>query len=86
MDCMDTWEEKGNFLHKTFIFKDFKEALAFVNQVGEIAERLQHHPDISISNYKEVSISTTTHSENNKVTEKDYALAKEINSLEHLHK
>lgn len=78
---MNNWEEKDNFLRKTFVFENFKEALAFVNRVGEIAERLQHHPDISIKNYKQVLISTTTHNEDNKVTEKDYVLVKEINSL-----
>ena len=34
---------------RTFLFKDFKEALGFVNRVGEIAETEGHHPDIHLS-------------------------------------
>lgn len=76
---MTGWNEAENALQKTFSFSDFKEALAFVNRVGEIAERLQHHPDIRIV-YKKVSISTTTHDAGNTVTEKDEQLAEAIDS------
>ncbi len=68
------WTELDNSLQKTFQFRDFKEALMFVNKVGEIAERLQHHPDICIKDYKNVFISTTTHDNGNKVTSKDHEL------------
>ena len=48
-------------LEKDFKFKDFAEALAFVNQVGEIAEAEGHHPDIFLHNWKSVKISLMTH-------------------------
>lgn len=41
------WEVvDGHHLSKTYIFPDFKSALAFVNRVGELAEEVGHHPDI----------------------------------------
>lgn len=75
------WTEAGGALEKTFKWKDFKEALAFVNKVGEIAERLHHHPDICIKNYKNVFVSTTTHDEGANITEKDRELARAIDSI-----
>ncbi|OGY43448.1 MAG: hypothetical protein A2729_04740 [Candidatus Buchananbacteria bacterium RIFCSPHIGHO2_01_FULL_39_14] len=73
----DNWLNQNNCLTKEFIFQNFKEALAFVNQVGEIAEANNHHPDILIYGYKKVKITLTTHSEG-KVTDKDTEMAKLI--------
>lgn len=72
------WVEVNNALQKTFQFKNFREALAFVNKVGEIAEDLQHHPDICIKDYKNVFISTTTHDQGSQITAKDGELAAAI--------
>ena len=49
-------------IQKDFKFKDFKEALAFVNKVGGIAEVEGHHPDISIHGWNKVKIELSTHS------------------------
>lgn len=64
-------------IQKTFELNDFKEALAFVNTVGELAEKADHHPTITMHDYKKVTISLTTHSEG-KVTKKDHELSKQI--------
>ncbi len=48
-------------LDRDFKFKDFPEALAFVNKVGEIAEEEGHHPDILIHGWNNVKISLWTH-------------------------
>ena len=77
----NNWIEENNALEKTFEFRDFKEALAFVNRVGEIAERMQHHPDVGIKDYKKVWISTTTHDDGNTITVKDRELAEEIDKV-----
>lgn len=77
-----SWSEEYAMLTRTFSFKDFKEALAFVTSVGVIAETLQHHPDIALKNYNTVTISTTTHDQGNMVTEKDRALAVAIDALQ----
>lgn len=73
------WKEENNELHKTFHFTDFRESLAFVNRVGELAEAVNHHPDIELS-WGKVTIHLTTHSEK-AVTNKDRSLAKEIDAL-----
>lgn len=75
------WVETDNALQKTFHFKNFREALAFVNRVGEIAENLQHHPDICIQNYKNVFISTTTHDQGRTVTAKDRELVEMVDKI-----
>lgn len=73
------WQETDNKLTKRFKFKDFSEALAFVNKVGELAEAAQHHPDITFGwGYAEITL--TTHSEG-KVTAKDRDLAQRIDEL-----
>ena len=60
-------------LEKTFEFKDFVDALAFVNQVGEVAERNGHHPDIYLA-WGKVRITIWTHKVNG-LTESDFILA-----------
>lgn len=55
------WQvEDGKKIEKKFKFKDFKEAMSFVNKVAELAETEGHHPDIEIS-YNKVQIELTTH-------------------------
>ncbi len=74
------WQEKNNFLEKTFSFKTFLQAIEFVNKVAEVAEQINHHPEIYVHNYNQVRIQTTTHSEG-KVTQKDYVLTEKIDLL-----
>ncbi len=60
-----------------FKFKDFSEALAFVNKVGAMAEEAGHHPDITI-NYNRVFLSVITHDAGG-ITGKDFDLARQVN-------
>jgi len=78
--AMNSWTKNEKTLAKEFMFPDFKTALAFVNKVGALAEEHDHHPDILMHDYKYVSITLTTHGAG-AVTEKDEALAKEIDLL-----
>ena len=48
-------------LHKTFVFEDFNAALHFINGVGELAEKEQHHPDLNLHSYKKVTVTLFTH-------------------------
>lgn len=75
-----SWKEKNNAIHKTFEFEDFRKALNFVNKVGDIAERSQHHPDISIHDYNQVDITLTTH-DKGEVTDKDHLMADGIDKI-----
>ncbi|MBN3581689.1 4a-hydroxytetrahydrobiopterin dehydratase [Algoriphagus aestuarii] len=74
------WKEEDNKLKRTFKFADFQEAFAFMTRVAFLAEAAQHHPNWS-NVYNQVTIELTTHDEGNTVTEKDYSLAKAIDSL-----
>ena len=65
------WSLDGDAIRKQFTFKDFLEAIAFVNRLAPEAERADHHPDILI-NYKRVTLTYSTHSEGG-LTEKDFA-------------
>jgi 4a-hydroxytetrahydrobiopterin dehydratase len=72
------WSFSENAIHMKYTFESFMPGIAFVNRIAEAAEKAQHHPDITI-NYNVVLISLSTHSEGG-VTEKDFALAREIDS------
>jgi len=63
-------------LTKNYNFKNFNEAMEFVNGVARIAESKDHHPDILVQ-YSKVTLTFYTHTEG-KVTEKDLRLAAEI--------
>ena len=73
------WEIKDGHVFRQFKFKNFKEAIAFVNKVAEIAEDEGHHPDIII-NYNKVTIDLWTHAVNG-LSENDFILAAKINSI-----
>ena len=77
---LDGWTAENDKLKKRFSFSNFAAALAFVNKAGEIAERRDHHPDIFFGwGYAEFFI--TTHDRGG-ITQKDFALAKEIDQLQ----
>ena len=70
------WEQNSSKLVKTFQFQDFKEALKFINTVGQIAESMNHHPKI-INLYNTVSLELWTHDQN-AISELDFQLADKI--------
>ena len=74
------WKTVNNKLVKEFVFANFVEAVTFVNKIVPLAESADHHPDIFIHSYKKVRVELFTHSAG-KITEKDYSLAKEIDTL-----
>ena len=76
MESVPGWENNGKEITRTYKFKDFAEALAFVNKVGQLAEAADHHPDIDIR-WNKVKLTLTTHSAGG-LTEKDFALARQI--------
>jgi 4a-hydroxytetrahydrobiopterin dehydratase len=74
------WElTKSKAIQKKFTLGGFKEALTFVNQVGELAEKFDHHPDIVI-NYNKVTLTLTTHSAGG-LTAKDFDLATHVEKI-----
>lgn len=74
------WEVvDGHHLHKSWGFADFKDALAFVNRIGEIAEQEGHHPDLQLS-WGKVVVDMHTHKIDG-LTESDFVLAAKIDQL-----
>ena len=63
-------------LEKEYAFENFREALAFTNRVGEVAERENHHPDIHLT-YGKVGLRLWTHNING-LTENDFILAAKV--------
>jgi 4a-hydroxytetrahydrobiopterin dehydratase len=67
----DGWALEGDAIRKQFVLRDFPQAVEFVQRLVPGAEAADHHPDILI-NYKRVTLTYTTHSENG-LTDKDFA-------------
>jgi 4a-hydroxytetrahydrobiopterin dehydratase len=73
------WQREGDELVKTWSGRDFADALGYVNKVGELAERANHHPDIDIR-WSTVTLRLSTHSAGG-LTQADLDLAREIDAL-----
>lgn len=74
------WLEEKNRLHRTFKFKNFTEAFAFMTEVAFAAEKQNHHPDWS-NVWNTVEIQLTTHDAGNVVTDRDHKLAAAIDEI-----
>lgn len=74
------WQETKHGLYKQFNFENFKQAWAFMEQVAELAEQYQHHPRWE-NEWSVVQIWLITHDADTSITEKDYEMAKAIDSL-----
>ncbi len=79
LSTLEGWAFNQNALEKSFAFKNFIEAFAFMTQVAFWAEKLNHHPDWK-NVYNHVSIRLNTHDAGG-VTEKDFSLARKIDAL-----
>jgi 4a-hydroxytetrahydrobiopterin dehydratase len=75
------WTRDRDALTKTFTFKGFKGAMAFVNRVAEAAIAANHHPDIHLEAYKTVRIVLTTHIAHG-LTDADVDLARRIDQAQ----
>ncbi|MCH6551042.1 MAG: 4a-hydroxytetrahydrobiopterin dehydratase [Planctomycetes bacterium] len=76
---LDGWSvEEGYHLTRTYKFKNFAEALAFVNRVGEIAEQQNHHPDLHLA-WGKVRVEVWTHKISG-LTESDFIFAAKVDA------
>ena len=80
LEEVDGWNYENEKINKEFRFSNFKDALTFVNKVGNIAEGMNHHPDILIHSYNKVKLTVSTHDEDG-ITDKDFKLASKVNSV-----
>lgn len=74
------WTEVDNHLTKSFTFKDFSEAFAFMTRVALIAEKMNHHPTWT-NTWNKVTFELSTHDAGNTVTDRDRKLAEAIDRL-----
>ena len=79
MQLPDGYIDSQGALERTFELPSFREAIAFVGRVADLAEEANHHPDIAIS-YKKVTLRWTTHSASG-LTDLDYELASRTDGL-----
>ncbi len=74
------WSLIGDAIEKNFKFRDFRQAIAFVNRVADLAELENHHPDILLWSWNNVKITLTTHAVKG-LSEKDFDLAAKIDQI-----
>lgn len=79
VDVPQGWLRDDLGLHRSFAFRDFVEAWAFMNRVAVLAEEQDHHPDWANS-YNKVDITLISH-DRKAVTSRDFSLAIAINDL-----
>jgi len=80
MDLHERWEEYDDHLYTTIECDDFNDVIELVREIADLAERLQHHPDLLIHAYKNLTITLTSH-DSEGVSERDYQLAEAIDEL-----
>ena len=79
MHSLNGWTLDGDAIKKQYTFRDFPEAVGFVDRLVPVAEAADHHPDILI-NYKRVTLTYSTHSEGG-LTDKDFEGAQAADRL-----
>jgi 4a-hydroxytetrahydrobiopterin dehydratase len=79
LSALPAWQVQSGELVRTFQFRDFRAAMAFVNQVADLAENAGHHPDLDIR-YNKVRLALVTHDAGG-LTAKDFDLAAAANAL-----
>jgi len=72
------WKHHGQEISRLYTLSNFIAAMAFVNHVADLAEKMDHHPDILIQ-YKKVTLTLSTHSAGG-LTELDFTLAQKIDA------
>ena len=79
LDLPPGWSGSDRYIYREFEFRDFLTAMGFLNGVGEIANRMDHHPKMTID-FNRVLVGTSTH-DVGRVTHKDLDLAGAANLL-----
>ena len=77
---MKDWDIVNNRLTKEFVFKNFAEAVRFINSVADISDARNHHPDIYLHDNRKLTITLYTHNVM-AITKKDYNLANAIDNI-----
>lgn len=73
--------EGADVIRRKWKFKDFAQAMAFLNRVGELAEAENHHPDLHLTGYRHAAVEIATHAIGG-LSENDFILAAKIDQLD----
>lgn len=76
---LPNWQRVGKAIERNFEFKDFAEAMKFVNRIADAAEEANHHPDIDIR-YNKVKLALISH-DSGGVTQRDVRMARKIDEV-----
>ena len=76
---LDGWRLDGDRIRRELSFDAFRDAIAFINRVADLADEANHHPELRNS-YTSVEVVLTTHSDGG-VTEKDLDLARKVDAV-----
>ena len=79
MKFLSNWIDTGDALERTIELPSFREAIALVNRIADLAEEANHHPDLTVS-YRKVTVRWTTHSAGG-ITDRDRELAAKTDEL-----
>jgi 4a-hydroxytetrahydrobiopterin dehydratase len=79
LENLPEWHLDKDAIRRDWEFNDFSEALIFINRVGSLAEKYDHHPEI-FNVYNKVSLRFYTHFVGG-LTKKDFAIARDINEI-----
>ena len=79
LESLPGWALEGDKISKLFRFKDFREAVNFLNEITPIADEQNHHPDVQID-WNELTLTLWTHASGG-LTERDFRLARAIDEL-----
>lgn len=74
------WKVENDTLVRELKLDNFVACVDLLNEITEIAEEMEHHPDVTIENYKFITFKLRTHDEGG-ITEKDHELARAIDDL-----
>ncbi|HEV2969576.1 MAG TPA: 4a-hydroxytetrahydrobiopterin dehydratase [Pirellulales bacterium] len=82
LDQLSGWRitDDGNQIRKDWVVKNFMAGIDFVNEVARLAEEEQHHPDLHLEGYRNLSIELSTHAIGG-LSENDFILAAKIDQL-----
>ena len=80
LEGVGDWRREGPAIVRDLRFDDFAAAMAYVNRVAEVAEELNHHPDILVHGWNRVRLTVTNHSAGG-LTQADFVLAGRLDQL-----
>ncbi len=75
-----SYDKEHKNIERPFVRKNFLDAAAFIQQIANVAEKHDHHPDILLSDYKNVKVMLSTHSAGG-ITPMDFKMARAVDKL-----